>query len=309
MTDKNIKNKTDLPLPDYFTLEQAAKELNVRFDRTDIDKSYLIQMAAAAKIRLVVPTVDDAILVFPSQDQAKNEALKMLVCRDTHHLFFVLEHFDAAVLASKKEVVVTNFWHFYIYNLLNNYSLSTIKGYSVFDHLIDKFYQDNPMQNNKGIFLEDKDVSFGVNDQFCFGVGDRSYVIDFEADPDFYDHIDERIRTVKITKNDLYILKPELELIFSNELRTLGNNDLIKETGKPNTLGKPRETREDSAADIEVLGAVLVAVSELSERINQTNLVTQIEGKKVRGMSKTTLNTRFADANRKYETRKNMNNN
>lgn len=243
--------KTNLaPALDYYTLKQAANELNVFFNRSDIDESYLVHLGAAGKIKLSIATFGKKTIAVPinvlnEEINLEHHALLMALTENmSFYLFYNVHSASLRKLSAGNDARCQDFRDFFIYDpyrimdnpqvdgLLSSYSMFGIGAATkkeIKDGAYEKLRQLKRINNTP--FLDNN--LFAMNDA-AFGIGDddvagRVFKL-YNKENNKYGF--EYLQNLTITKNDLFIIRPELDRIINNNLRTLTLKDIPSNTLK-----------------------------------------------------------------------------
>lgn len=242
------------PALDYYTLKQAATELNQYFNRVDIDENYLVQLGAAGKTILSLPSFDKYPLAMPLDHHDKDTfrerkaMAEALTENKAFFLFYNIHARDLMKLSVTGDFNQSDFRDFYIYDpwhVFDDFNKhNPLMSFMVIDEGVELDHPKteeikskvlNQLKNTPRIddtpfiktMLEINDVLFGFSED---GVTNFRVV-------KFYDERKGKLgldyfKIMTITKSDLFIIKPELDRLISGELHKLGTDNF-------NTLLQP----------------------------------------------------------------------
>lgn len=235
--EANLKGKhpTELPRLDYSTLKQAANELNVFFDRSDIDESYLIYLAASGKIKLSLATFGKPLLIMTiGKEYKENQAIGKLIVSSSLFPFLNLNAFQLMALSVCNEIKISAFYDLFVYDPYKACSNLNLLSRALLIHDNDAQVKnlnelalqkiENSKRTDGAPYIED----IFLNSKFLIGFRSSEYLSDrvTNAFDESVEQLEEDFKEVNITQNDLFIIKPELDRIISGNLRELGEAEL-----------------------------------------------------------------------------------
>lgn len=233
-------DNSNLPRLAYYTLKQAVAELNNHFHRTDLDESYLIQLGATGSIKLsIVESVHnrficDVVEVGDEVERLMSRAIAhAFVSNESYTLFLNLQNEVIRELSLKGVTTQECSKDFFIYDpnqvFFNSRRwdwlipfqcenrcriLSEDQKTQLLNSIINEI---NRFSVKTGSFLEFDLPSL----LFWIGIGHAGSprVPNSSEDNEEWEY--PFIQDLKISSQDLFIIRPELERIFNNDLRSL----------------------------------------------------------------------------------------
>ncbi len=234
-------DNSNLPRLAYYTLKQAVAELNNYFHRTDIDESYLIQLGATSSIKLsIVESNRNRFVcnVIETGDEIERLTLRAIahafVSSQSYTLFLNLNNSvireislkGTATQESSNDLFIydpsriffdSKQWDwFFSFQCESRYRmLNEGQKQQLLNNVINEINQFSMNSREGFIELDLKSPLFWIG----FGHAESSKVPDSDEDREEWGY--PFIQDLKISSQDLFIIRPELERIFNNDLRSL----------------------------------------------------------------------------------------
>lgn len=132
--DSKGNHLTGLPRQDYYTLEQAANELNIYFNRNNIGEDYFIHLAEVGRIKLFFPiygvdllcslplNFEEAIQDINTKEKIISDLRSILKSRAYRH-FIGLNTQNIMALSTLNELNLCHFMELFVYNFKQSDSL------------------------------------------------------------------------------------------------------------------------------------------------------------------------------------------
>lgn len=180
---------------DYYSLKQAANELNFRLHRRDIDEDFLIKLAVSGRLELVLSAFNKIVMAYIYDRQSISDdvraELNQILEQKSNNIFLIVTQKEITKFATLKALSLDKFPWFYIYD---NQSIYRNKYKSPQEIL--PFISSKNTVFNDHLYLGLSDLDAGIKDLSQLYHGQK---IAFD-----------------ITVQDLFVLAPELQKILAS---------------------------------------------------------------------------------------------